>query len=295
MKKTLIATHNGEFHADDVFAVAMLDIVFEGNIEVVRTRDQEEIQKADIVVDVGRVYNADKNLFDHHQEGGAGVRVNGVPYASSGLVWKKLGNQICLNNIDISANIDSNLIAPMDANDVGYVISNKVREDDPKPYTISAAIASHNPSYGEDLKSDNAFKSAVSFAKIVLTREILREQGSYMAKEVVEKAYAEAEDKRVIELDTFAPWKKVIEAYPEPLYVVYPDDLNGRYVAKAVSADTDFTSRKPFPMSWRGKEGRDLESATGITGSVFCHNAGFILVAQTKEAILELVKKSIES
>jgi uncharacterized UPF0160 family protein len=48
----IIATHSGKFHADDVWAVAVLDVVFPGS-ELVRTRDPETIRRAVFAVDVG--------------------------------------------------------------------------------------------------------------------------------------------------------------------------------------------------------------------------------------------------
>ncbi|MEX2010580.1 MAG: MYG1 family protein, partial [Parcubacteria group bacterium] len=47
-----IATHSGMYHADDVFAVATLLMVYP-DAEVIRTRDMEKIQEAEIAVDVG--------------------------------------------------------------------------------------------------------------------------------------------------------------------------------------------------------------------------------------------------
>ncbi len=58
---------------------------------MIRTRDLEVINKADIVIDVGGEYNADTGRFDHHQRGGAGERENGIPYSSFGLIWQKYG------------------------------------------------------------------------------------------------------------------------------------------------------------------------------------------------------------
>ena len=41
MKKIIIATHSGSFHADDLFAVATLSLLLgKENIEVIRTRDE---------------------------------------------------------------------------------------------------------------------------------------------------------------------------------------------------------------------------------------------------------------
>jgi len=80
-KKVIIATHNGVFHSDDVFAVASLLVLLEATpavSTVIRTRDENLIRKADFAVDVGGVYAPDKNRFDHHQIGGAGKRGNKI-------------------------------------------------------------------------------------------------------------------------------------------------------------------------------------------------------------------------
>ena len=44
--RMLIATHDGSFHADEVFAVAALGLLGEP-VEVVRTRDRDAIARAD--------------------------------------------------------------------------------------------------------------------------------------------------------------------------------------------------------------------------------------------------------
>ena len=49
---TRAATHSGGFHADDVFALAVLRIVHP-DLEIVRTRDPEVLAAADYRVDVG--------------------------------------------------------------------------------------------------------------------------------------------------------------------------------------------------------------------------------------------------
>ena len=90
MTDITIATHNGNFHADDVFSIAALKNIFPA-FNLVRTRDLEVIGKADVVIDVGGIYDPETGRFDHHQRGGAGERENGIPYSSFGLVWKKYG------------------------------------------------------------------------------------------------------------------------------------------------------------------------------------------------------------
>ena len=82
---TIAATHDGIFHADDVFAAAILRWEFP-QVQIVRTRDQRRLAAADLRFDVGGRSDGVTD-FDHHQREGAGVRPNGVPYAAAGLVW----------------------------------------------------------------------------------------------------------------------------------------------------------------------------------------------------------------
>src|SRR3989344_3542872 len=93
--KIRVATHSGPYHADDVFAVAALDILLDPEeIIIIRTRDPKIIDQADYVVDVGAKYDSSLKRFDHHQMEGAGERPSTIPYASFGLVWKEYGEKL---------------------------------------------------------------------------------------------------------------------------------------------------------------------------------------------------------
>jgi uncharacterized UPF0160 family protein len=85
MNDKTIVTHNGNFHADDVFSIAAFKCIF-SSFKLIRTRDFDIIAKADIVIDVGGEYDPEAGRFDHHQRGGAGERENGIPYSSFGLI-----------------------------------------------------------------------------------------------------------------------------------------------------------------------------------------------------------------
>ena len=60
---TTIATHNGSFHADDVFGVAVLRLLHPG-ATLLRTRDAALIAAADYAVDVGGEWCAWCHILD---------------------------------------------------------------------------------------------------------------------------------------------------------------------------------------------------------------------------------------
>ena len=89
VNELVVGTHSGIFHSDDVIGIALYCIKnSENKIHVVRSRDLKELGKCDLLIDIGA------GKFDHHQIGGNGHRINGVPYASAGLYWCHYGKEI---------------------------------------------------------------------------------------------------------------------------------------------------------------------------------------------------------
>jgi uncharacterized UPF0160 family protein len=90
-----LVTHNGMFHCDEVTACVILKTIFPDST-ITRTREQELIDEADIVVDVGKIYDPDNNRFDHHQEGCLEYIDDATKWiclSSAGMVYKKYGKQ----------------------------------------------------------------------------------------------------------------------------------------------------------------------------------------------------------
>lgn len=92
-----IVTHSGTFHADESLAVFMLKQLPEyKNAKVIRTREAELIKQADIVVDVGAIYDPSTNRFDHHQRGFEETfsKEYKIKLSSAGLVYKHFGKKV---------------------------------------------------------------------------------------------------------------------------------------------------------------------------------------------------------
>ncbi|MDH5387850.1 MAG: MYG1 family protein [Gammaproteobacteria bacterium] len=288
MTDKTIATHNGNFHADDVFSIAALKSIFP-SFKLIRTRDLELIARADIVLDVGGVYDADTDRFDHHQRGGAGERENGIPYSSFGLIWQKYGVEICQRNPDVAKSVDKGLVSTIDAIDCGHV------EGVIKGITLSQTISMFNPTWQEDSHFDECFDEAVDFASRVLARFIASANGGISAKEIVAKAIEDAEDPRVIVLEKYTPWKRTVHALSEEaLYVVYPSQ-SGEWRIQTVPVELkSFEDRKSLPKSWAGLSDAELQEVTGIDDAMFCHNGLFIAGAQSFESTMKMAAMALE-
>jgi uncharacterized UPF0160 family protein len=295
--KKIIVTHSSKFHTDDIFAVATLLLVLEkeGKLaEVIRSRNMEIIKTADYVVDVGEVYDPDRNLFDHHQLGGGGARDNGVPYASFGLVWKKYGEALS-GSKELSDKIDKKLGQPVDAPDNGVQVTTSLFKD-VYQYELRDITYAFRPTWKEDDDVDKIFMDLVAYAKVLINREIKSLGDGLEAVKKVKEAYDNAKDKRLIILDERYPWEDTLHHFKEPLFVIYPKRIDNTWSLKTVSDDwRSYVSRKDLPESWAGKSGEELEKITGVKDSVFCHNNRFLAVAKTKEAILKLAEIALNS
>lgn len=292
MKEITIATHSGGFHADDVFAVAtvILSLPSDTKYSIIRTRDEGSFLEADYVVDVGQVCNPSLGRFDHHQPDGAGVRENGIPYASFGLVWKEFGTAIS-GSSDVAKAIEQRLAFPIDALDNGVNIYSPIFEG-VRPYTISDYLYSYW--IDENVDEENlsqVFHRAVSMAKDLLVREITKTKNILLDQQKVEEVYRNTEDKRIIVLDTYLAWGKVLMEKPEPLVVVYPSSDGLQWNAKTVSADANsFVRRILFPLSWAGKVTEELQKLTRVNDALFCHRNRFIATAKSKEGAFQLAR-----
>jgi len=289
MTDKTIVTHNGNFHADDVFSIAALKSLFPYS-KLIRTRDLALIAKADIVVDVGSEYDAETDRFDHHQRGGAGERENGIPYSSFGLIWQKYGVEICQGNQDLANAVDTSLVSEIDAVDCGHV------KGPAESISLSQTIGMFNPTWQEDGNVDTCFDEAVEFAARVLTRFIASANGGISAKALVAKAIEKAEDPRVIVLEQYTPWKKTVHALAEEaLYVVYPSQT-GQWRIQTVPVELgSFDDRKPLPKQWAGLSDKDLQEVTDIDDAMFCHNGRFIAGAESFESTMKMAAIALEA
>ena len=298
-KKTIVA-HNGSFHADDIFACAILSLYLDmqkQRYRIIRTRDEEIIQSADYVVDVGGVHDDETNRFDHHQPGGAGKRDNGIPYASFGLVWRKFG-PLLVDNEEIVTDIDRRIAQPIDAIDNGISISEPTDLGlcDYGTYGIIGAYQNTWKEAGDVRMQLKNFINLVEFFKGIIQREIDRSAHRLEMLDVIQEIYDSAENKEILEIPyhvTVGSLIRVLDKHKEVMFIVCKSNTNWKALAMRKEA-CSFENRKSLPASWGGKRGSDLAKETGVEDALFCHNALWMAVASSKEGAHRLAKIALE-
>lgn len=299
----IIGTHDGTPHADDIFAVAIVLLV-DGRFDVIRTRDKQLLQAADIRVDVGMKYNPPTD-FDHHMVDFNYTREDGRPYASAGLVgshyWPLL---IGDGDEAIYRRLDDKLLSSIDAVDCGidtYTPISPYRVFDIQSY-FSGYIPSAAALYGKTKDQIDAilyksFMESVEEAKNILTREIEKARYWVIDQDLVNRAIDTARhaDPRVIVLKRHAAWGETVAQHPEILFVVFYDESSENWVIQTVPEPGNrFSSKKLLPAEWAGKEGPEFIRTTGIHDAVFCHRSRFQARARSKESILEMADRVLD-
>jgi len=287
-EKLNAVTHAGFFHGDEVLATAVLERAL-GEVYLARVNSVPESLRPEVIV-----YDIGHGRYDHHQSGGNGIRDNGVPYSSVGLIWRDFGMK-ALGESDAAEvawdYIDRLLIQGVDEVDNGLFISN---EQSARQLTFPKTISLFNPHAESGLSFDKAFLEAVSYAGIVLDKAIAKYLSLAVAQPKVDRAITEAE-MHVAVLEERLPWQELIldSANPkadEVYFVVMPSEREG-YIWQAVPDYLgSYGLRKQVPASWRGLSGDDLRRATGVETAFFCHRSGFAGVAETQDDAIRMAR-----
>lgn len=310
----ILATHNGTFHADDVFAYTVLKTVFPLH-ELVRTRNEETLAKADIVFDVGGGvfdhHSTDKEYRVEHVAVGFGdpqqhVEVTGTPYAAFGLIWREFGHQFLqahgvedeTDRTILFERIDKGFIEAVDAFDNGVEVIPADRPNAIAVQTASSLISDFNI-HATDAESENvAFQLATRMADVMLTNTLLNYRKVLSEKALVVEAFDAREIKELLVLSEGCNWKRnlsEIDTNEEVQFVVYPDSNEGYRIQVVTVSPTSFEARKDLPAEWAGKRDEELNGIIGINDAVFCHPGRFLAGAQSEESILKMATLALNA
>lgn len=279
-----IATHNGPFHADDVMAVALLRTFVDANATVTRSRQPSDWDAADVVVDVGGVFDPASRRFDHHQKSYTGTRsAAGMVLDwlhASGRIAPTLGERLRVEVMDYLDDVDNGRVAPS-----GAVLC--------FPRMVSAMNEVADTSEG----FDRAFETAVGVGCAFLVGFSRGQEKIEEAQAIVRGAMASAEEagRNVLFFDDYCNWKPGYFAnggaeHPSE-FVLFPG-IDGSWRIVCIPPVLGaFEQKRSLPEPWAGLTDEALEAVCGIEGAVFCHRNRFIAVFKTREGALKALEQ----
>jgi len=289
------STHDGRFHADEIFALAVIKSVFP-DLEIVRSRDENLYKSSDVIVDVGHVYDPENLIFDHHQRNFSLERASGIPYASFGLVWKHYGELLC-GSSETAAYIDSAIVQAIDADDNGIDIY-ETKIDGVGLHSLSDVIESFVPRHVAD--NDNlqrGFDRALNFATAYMKKQI------ELAKELFEEALPSirsaikaAEDPRILVFEKFdKTWLNFIaRESEEALFVIFPTHRKTWAVRSVPQKGKKFEYCKLMPAEWGGRQ-KDFAAISDVQDALYCHNGCFLAEADSLKGADRLAFIALEN
>jgi len=313
-------THSGNFHVDETLGYVILHYALApqgdlrgrvlGNaptdrLDFTRSRVPDRIKAADIVFDVGGSYTPAEGRYDHHMKDKP-LREDGTPYSAAGLLWKDYGIAAIRNILTTPMDdagltaiwqaIDHSLVLPIDLDDNGVAKMGKL--------SLADIVGACGPAwdtaelYGADearAREGQGFANAAVAVASHLVNMIDRVRASLKAASRVMAAYEQAEDKRILVMDTGMPTEKVIFEKELPVvYVVSPAGPQQWNVKAIPPKRGDFGQRVSLPEAWGGLEKTALAEVSGVADAVFAHPARFICGAGSRDGAVTMARLALE-
>ena len=315
-------THGGTvFHSDDVFATALCKyfaekegLSFEASRQINVT--EEEINNPNIIIyDIGKIYNPEIGLFDHHQKE-TPIRKDGQKYSACGLILKDFGPTYFTEK---ELSVLQNITTLIDYHDNGKLFANESKPEEIYEFSFFAPTWNENPQLQTEY-----FNNAVNLALKTIKYEINLANGidnkslkqeiteQLMQRETIqENARKDAEKIAVNSLDTldngivtlpcFAP---VRDIYANPdflethnveniIFIIYPGDRDP-FTTQIVPAKPnvfDLKIPEGFNTSLDKDENEKFILPDGIT---FVHATGFLAACETYESAIELCNNTLK-
>jgi uncharacterized UPF0160 family protein len=303
MTITHLVTHSGGFHADELLSSVILTRLYP-EAALLRSRDADWITPGAgrIIYDVGRDYDPEALIFDHHQRPGP-LREDGRPFSSFGLIWQHYGHDYLRSFdvpepdlADIHCSFDQGFVLPVDLIDNGALEPSVAGPL--AGMTLPVLLETLKPVFderGEDA-DDRAFMAALPVARAFVEAAIKGKAAKRRAEAMVMQAIEAAGDGRVLELPNGMPFRGAVEkaGADHLLFVVHPRGEDWALTTIRKSGDS-FEARADLPEAWAGLTDAELEAASGVPGAKFCHNARFIAVAASREAVLRMADLAVQA
>ena len=267
-----VVTHDGIFHADEVFACALLSIAYgRDNLAIIRTRDSKVLEvttqnKDTWVIDVGNSYDPSLLNFDHHMRDFNLTNSFGNKLSSFGMVVEALLGLNFFTEVKESLLKFSNKVDMLD---------NGVKK------TEDLIFISVLNSY-----SDNEvinFYAALEVAMTYLRSLINQWKEEVTINERLEKAI-QIRRNGIVASEDYIPVDERLNSLEDVKLVVYKSKAGTFNIQSVNVGETkDFSVRCPAPSKWLGLRDNELIRASGGLPLTFCHVGGFLTVTSTDD------------
>ena len=284
--------------------------MFKWKINVFRTRDPEVLATAQVVFDVGGVYDPETCRFDHHQRE-CEARWNGSSKLSSaGMVWLQYGLQLVreeagdldeVGRMAVWEEVYQTFIKHIDDldNGVGDLTQGTLADA-----AFSSVIADFNV-IGEGTEDDHykAYMYAMEMSRGTVSRRICHAAHAVRQRIAIRERLG---SEKVLVLDEAIDPVIVSQSSPDALLVVMPQYGQWMVVCVPPSRADRFSQRLPFPEGWKGLRGPNLaavladgpakdEAIADESGAqTFVHNFRFCGGMRSREAAIDLANQVLK-
>jgi uncharacterized UPF0160 family protein len=301
MKNIIIATHDKAYHADDIVGVSLLLIAMKRqgkSVEIIRTREPLDIDRADFAVDVGMVEDSTGGRFDHHQR-------KGTP-ASAGLVLNWFENAY-----DTFPEVIRKWVNAIDAVDVGIV--------EPKGESFTTSISELSQWSNALGIQDEIFTKITHYIAEKLLSDAILEKATekdgspsdidwsefpeYLM--AVDWKKTQYENPNIAlsnenywthdgacffpkDQDAFLPYNlmEISKKYPKALLIIRGNDT--QYGLQAIPKENE--GRFSMRVAFEGSLAEEIKEA----GASFVHQMGFFLAVKKQDGDCQIIRKIVD-
>ena len=281
-----IYTHGGDFHVDELVAIALLStFVFPDQpLDIHRTRDKDKLAQAasdkDIfLIDVGLIHDPSRLNFDHHQSDLVKSWEDGLPMSSCGLIWSWLREEGYLSSMEPEEcnRMEQDFIRPIDAHDNGLA-----------RWPLAPAFRMYNRPGAAHTVIEAQFAQALSFAKDLVVNQCHQAKIDCRTEASLKEAWEQSQSQgdgivivhAQLENRTTPSILARVSGYEANL-ILYPRSAsrkNNHWFIRALpDGENSSRNRVSFPVAWRGQNDAVLDLGENDQAQVsFTHKSGFL-------------------
>ncbi len=313
--KTVILTHHGKFHMDELLAICMLlhgPLRNDKEIVIIRNREGIYTEHADYVLDVGKVYNPNQNRFDHHQVNFDISYPDRTSYATAGLVFMKYGEVVIRKLIEEHTNVcllSNTQLLDYVYTDIYTYLKYVDNLDNGQKTNVSLEklgssanwVTSMNPTrmFSTSLESDytHNFIIALTSLRLWFKNFVVKSVAMWLGIQYLDELdkISEISNNPYLVIPYDLPWKELIWKRWNILskfsfIIVANREMTNWSIHHVPTSPNNLRYFKvKIPFELLGLYGEDLETITGIADLIVCNNTGYITYAKTKQAAIAFV------